>query len=260
MKKRNTKCIGTMGITLVELLVAMAVLAAILSMSSQLIFQNQNITTRQVLAGRVNEDVRLATLRISDVVSQASYIFPNDTSITVQTGATNTAVVTGDDALAVLVPPRTAYCPLTTNQYCGFLYRLEARAPYSADLGNTPGNSGWVLVEYQARGLTWNANTNPTSVANNWTSAGFRSRGVLADSVTDDGTNLGLLSFAGTASEIDRVLNTPSGSTSVNLNSPNALIGSVRVEVTVAYANGLRAARQVDILARGIPRVVPPGI
>ncbi|GIW33612.1 PilW family protein [Meiothermus sp.] len=259
MNTGYTNHLSSRGITLVELLVAMAVLGLVLSLSSRLIFQNQDITTRQVLAGRVNEDVRQATLRMSDVISQAGYIFPNNATITVQTGVTNTAVVTGDDALAVLVPPRTAYCPLTTNQYCGFLYRLEPRDPYIADLGNTPGNSGWVLVEYQARGLTWNANTNPTSVANNWTSAGFKSRGVVADSVTDDGTNLSLLSFAGIASEIDRVLAIPTNTISVNLNSANALIGSVRIEVAVAYANGLRATRQTDILARGIPRAVPPG-
>lgn len=254
----NTR-LNDKGISLVELLVAMAVLALILSLSSRLIFQNQDITTRQVLAGRVNEDVRLATLRMSDVISQAAYIFPNNATITVQTGATNTAVVTGDDALAVLVPPRTAYCPLTTNQYCGFLYRLETRAPYVAELGNTPGNTGWVLVEYQARGLTWNANTNPISVASNWASAGLRSRGVVADSVTDDGTNLGLLSFAGVKGEIDRILLIPTSTVAVDLNSANALIGSVRVEITVAYSNGLRATRQADILARGIPRAVPPG-
>lgn len=259
MDTRHTKHLDSKGISLVELLVAMAVLALILSLSSRLIFQNQDITTRQVLAGRINEDVRLATLRISDVVSQAAYIFPNNATITVQTGATATAVLTGDDALAVLVPPRTAYCPLTTTQYCGFLYRLEARAPYTADLGNSPGNSGWVLVEYQARGLTWNANTNPTGVANNWTSASFRSRGVVADSVTDDGTDLGILSFAGIAGEIDRVLAIPTGTVGVNLTSANALIGSVRIEVTIAYANGLQATRQSDILARGIPRAVPPG-
>ncbi|GEM84907.1 PilW family protein [Meiothermus hypogaeus] len=259
MNTGYTNHLSSRGITLVELLVAMAVLGLVLSLSSRLIFQNQDITTRQVLAGRVNEDVRQATLRMSDVISQAGYIFPNNATITVQTGVTNTAVVTGDDALAVLVPPRTAYCPLTTNQYCGFLYRLEPRDPYTADLGNTPGNSGWVLVEYQARGLTWNANTNPTSVANNWTSAGFKSRGVVADSVTDDGTNLSLLSFAGIASEIDRVLAIPTNTISVNLDSANALIGSVRVEVAIAYANGLRATRQTDILARGIPRAVPPG-
>ncbi len=259
MNTRYTKHLDSRGISLVELLVAMTVLALVLSMSSRLIFQNQNITTRQVLAGRVNEDVRLATLRISDVVSQAGYIFPNNATIMVQTGATTTAVVTGDDALAVLVPPRTAYCPLTTDQYCGYLYRLEARAPYAADLGNTPGNSGFVLVEYQARGLTWNANTNPTSAANNWTSAGFRSRGVVADSVTDDGTDLSILSFAGIPSEIDRILAIPTSTVSVSLDSANALIGSMRIEVAIAYTNGLRATRQSDILARGIPRAVPPG-
>lgn len=247
------------GISVVELLVAMAVLLIVLALASNLIFQNQDITTRQVLAGRVNEDVRLATLRISDVVSQAGYIFPNNATITVQTGATTTAVVTGDDALAVLVPPRTAYCPLTTTQYCGFLYRLEARAPYTTDLGNTPGNSGWVLVEYQARGLTWNANTNPTSVANNWASASFSSRGVVADSVTDNDTDLSLLAFAGITSEVDRILAIPTDTVSVSLNSTNALIGSVQVRIGLAYSNGLQATRQSDILARGIPRAVPPG-
>lgn len=259
MDTRHIKYLDSKGISLVELLVAMAVLALILSLSSRLIFQNQDITTRQVLAGRVNEDARLAILRISDVVSQASYIFPNNATITVQTGATTTAVVTGDDALAVLVPPQTAYCPLTTTQYCGFLYRLEARAPYTTDLGNTPGNSGWVLVEYQARGLTWNANTNPTSVANNWASASFSSHGVVADSVNDNDTDLSLLAFAGIASVVDQILAIPTETVSVSLNSTNALIGSVRVRIGIAYSNGLQATRQSDILARGIPRAVPPG-
>lgn len=247
------------GFTLVELLIAMAVLALTLTLASNLIFQNQNITTRQILAGRVQEDARLVTLRISDVVSHAAYIFPNNATITIQTGTTSSVVVTGDDALAVLVPPGTAYCPLTTTQYCGYLYRLEARDPYAADLGNTSGNSGWVLVEYQAWGLTWNANTNPTSVASNWTAASFRSRGVVADSVTDEGTSLDGLSLAGVKSEIDRVLVISTSSNPVDPSSPDALIGSVRIQVAIQYANGLRATRQTEVLARSIPRAVPPG-
>lgn len=250
----------TKGFTLVELLIAMAVLALVLTLASDLIVRNQKVTARQVLAGRVQEDVRLATLRISDVVSQAAYIFPNKVTITIQTGTTSSAVVTGDDALAVLVPPRTAYCPLTTSKYCGYLYRLEARAPYAADLGSTPGNSGWVLVEYQAWGLTWNENTNPTSVANNWTRASLRTRGVVADSVTDEGTSLDGLRFAGVASGIDKdVLRTPASDPAIKLHSPNALIGSVLIKVAIQYANGPRATRQTEVLARSIPRAVPPG-
>ncbi len=259
MEMKRAKNPTPKGITLVELLVAMAVLAVILSLASRLIFQNQDITTRQVLAGRVNEDVRLAALRLSDVISQAGYIYPNNVTLTVQTGSTTTTVVTGDDALAVLLPPGSAYCPLTANQYCGFLYRLEPRAPYTAELGSTPGNSGLVLVEYQAHGLTWNTNTNPVSVANNWTAASFKSRGVVADSVTDDGTDLSSLGFAGVKSEIDRSLLIPASTVTVNTSSPNALIGSVRIQISIAYTNGLQASRQAEILARGIPRAVPPG-
>lgn len=251
--QRNT------GFTILELLVAMAVLVVVLGLASNLIFQNQGLANRQMLAGRAQEDVQLALLRISEVVAQAGYIFPNNSTITVRTGSTSSTVVTGDDALAVLVPPGNVYCPLSSTQYCGFLYRLEPRAPYAADLGAPPGTSGWVLVEYQAWGLSWGPGAIPTSTANNWSSASFQTRGVVADSVEDSTTDLGRLAFAGSTSEIDRELLIPSATVSVTTDSPNALIGSAQVRIGLAYANGVRVARQTEVLARSVPRAAPPG-
>ncbi|RDI95049.1 type II secretion system protein [Meiothermus sp. QL-1] len=245
------------GLSLVELLVAMAIFSVVLTLASSLLFNNQNLTSRQVLAGQVHEDVRLATLRLSDIVAQAAYIYPNNVPIILPGGL---VVTTGSQALAVLLPPNSAYCPVAGALYCGFVFRVEPRAPFVADLGQTQGNSGFVLAEYQVRGVSWPANTNPAQIAQNWLSLPLHARGVIADSVDPGRTNLGSLYFAGSESSVDRVLAVLGSVSGLTTSSPNALIGAVRVEVAVRYTNGPQAARQAEIYARSIPRSVPPGI
>ncbi|MCS7059507.1 MAG: type II secretion system GspH family protein [Meiothermus sp.] len=244
------------GLTLVELLVAMAVFGVVVALASDLIVRNQNLSNRQVLAGRVQEDVRLATLRLGDVVAQAAYIYPNGVTLTLPGGR---SLTTGGEALAVLLPPGTAYCPLSGG-YCGFAYRLEGRGPHAASLDPAPGNSGVVLVEYQVRGVTWNPNTNPAQTARDWSGLALHSEGVVADSIERTGTDLGTLYFAGIESTIDRVLLIPSLQPDLTTSDPRALIGAVRVRVAVRYANGVWASRQAEVYARGIPRSLPPGM
>ena len=239
------------GITLVELLVAMAILGVVLALASQLIVQNQSIGNRQVQAGRMHEDLRLATLRMADVIAQAAYIYPNDASLRVKVGTSTITVDTGSQALAALLPGGSAYCSVPSSSYCGFLYRVEARAGYTEVLGNLPGNSGFVLVEYQAPGLSWSADSVPSRDWSGVTAV----RGVVADSVLPTETVLGDLAFSGTSDGIDRVLKN-SGFTT----DSDALIGSVQVRITLSFQNGLRAVRRTEVLARGVPRAIPPGL
>jgi len=240
------------GITLVELLVAMAILGVVLALASQLIVQNQSISNRQVQAGRMHEDLRLATLRMADVIAQAAYIYPNNASLRVNIGASTITVDTGSQALAALLPGGSAYCSVPSSLYCGFLYRVEARAGYTGVLGNLPGNSGFVLVEYQVPGLSWSANSVPSRDWSGVTAV----RGVVADSVLPTETVLGDLALSGTSDGIDRVLKN-SGVTTID---SDALIGSVQVRITLSFQNGLRAVRRTEVLARGVPRAIPPGL
>jgi prepilin-type N-terminal cleavage/methylation domain-containing protein len=245
------------GITLVELLVAMAILGVVLALASQLIVQNQSIGNRQVQAGRMHEDLRLATLRMADVIAQAAYIYPNDASLRVKVGTSTITVDTGSQALAALLPGGSAYCSVPSSSYCGFLYRVEARAGYTEVLGNLPGNSGFVLVEYQAPGLSWSADSVPSRDWSGVTAV----RGVVADSVLPTETVLGDLAFSGTSDGIDhRVLITPANNPEATTSHPNALIGSVQVRITLSFQNGLRAVRRTEVLARGVPRAIPPGL
>jgi len=244
------------GITLVELLVAMAILGVVLALASQLIVQNQSIGNRQVQAGRMQEDLRLATLRMADVIAQAAYIYPNNASLRVNIGASTITVDTGSQALAALLPGGSAYCAVPSSSYCGFLYRVEARAGYTGVLGNLPGNSGFVLVEYQVPGLSWSANSVPSRDWSGVTAV----RGVVADSVLPTGTVLGDLAFSGTSDGLDRVLITPANNPGATTSHPNALIGSVQVQITLSFQNGLRAVRRTEVLARGVPRAIPPGL
>jgi prepilin-type N-terminal cleavage/methylation domain-containing protein len=240
------------GVTLVELLVAMAILGVVLALASQLIVQNQSIGNRQVQAGRMHEDLRLATLRVADVIAQAAYIYPNNASLRVNVGTSTITVDTGNQALAALLPGGSAYCSVPSSSYCGFLYRVEARAGYTGVLGNLPGNSGFVLVEYQAPGLSWSANSVPSRDWSGVTAV----RGVVADSVLPAGTVLGDLALSGTSDGIDRVLR----NSGVTTSHPDALIGSAQVRITLSFQNGLRAERRTEVLARGVPRAIPPGL
>jgi len=249
----------TKGITLVELLISMAILGIVLAVASQLIVQNQSIGNRQVQAGRMHEDLRLATLRMADVIAQAVYIYPNGVSLRISTGASTSTVLTGREALAVLLPSGSVYCSTASTQYCGFLYRVEARGDYTGVLGNVPGNSGFVLVEYQVRNLSWNINTVPALAVNDWSGVPT-ARGIIADSVFPSETILNNLAFSRISGGIDRVLLTPASNPDLTTSSPDALIGSLQVQITVSFQNGLKATRRTEILARSVPRAIPPGL
>jgi prepilin-type N-terminal cleavage/methylation domain-containing protein len=146
-----------LGLSLVELLVTMAILGILLAMLSAFLMGNQRVTSQQITAATLNNDLRLSFLRISEIISQAHYIFPPNQNISVN----GTTYTTGARALVVLVPANTTYCP-DTNGYCGFAFTIEARAPFTTDfLGANTGTTNFALIETRERGLTWSQNKIP---------------------------------------------------------------------------------------------------
>jgi prepilin-type N-terminal cleavage/methylation domain-containing protein len=139
-----------LGLSLVELLVAMAILGILLAMLSAFLISNQRVTSQQITAATLNNDLRLAFLRMTDVVSQAQYIFPPEQTLKIN----GTDYTTGARTLAVLVPSGTTYCN-TADDYCGFAYTIEERASFSGDLGANGGTTNFALVETKEEGLTW---------------------------------------------------------------------------------------------------------
>ena len=117
------------GLSLVEIMIALSLVGGILLLANQLMFQNQTIASRQLLQRQASEDARMTMLRLSEVLSQASYIYPNnrpDNQPILLPGGDSQK--TGIPALAALVASGTPYCPLSiavAGTYCAFLYRLE---------------------------------------------------------------------------------------------------------------------------------------
>lgn len=242
---------GRKGLTLIELLVAASILVILLAVAFQLAFGTQRVADRQSLQGRALEDARLAAMRLSDVGAQAAYIYPLGVGVQLPGGAT---VTTGREALALLLPPGTPYCP-SAGGYCAFLYAVEERSAHASLLPPMPGGTGFVLVEAQYRSLPWSQDTLPSR---DWRGLSLWSKGVLADGVDRGRMDLSGLRFAGAESPIDRVLRIPSLDPSVTLSSPNALIGGLRARIALDHGRGVRVLYEVEVFARGIPRGLPP--
>jgi prepilin-type N-terminal cleavage/methylation domain-containing protein len=143
-----------LGLSLVELLIAMAILGILLAMLSAFLISNQRVTNTQITAATLSNDLRLAHLRISEIVSQAHYIYPSGQTLTLD----GKAFTTGPGALAVLVPRGTTYCKAegsAARDYCGFAYVIEDRAPYVSLLGMGD-TTNLVIAEYKVVELEWN--------------------------------------------------------------------------------------------------------
>jgi prepilin-type N-terminal cleavage/methylation domain-containing protein len=146
------------GFSLVELLMAMGILGLLLALLSGFLISNQKVTTQQITATTLNNDTRLAFLRMTEVVSQAHYIFPPGQTL-ILNGKTYT---TGATTLAALVPANTTYCPIIQD-YCGFAFTIEDRTPYAAILGVNAGTTNLALIETTKRGIVWKQSTPKTS-------------------------------------------------------------------------------------------------
>lgn len=256
-----------LGLSLVELLVAMAILGILLSLLSAFLINNQRVTTTQITAATLSNDLRLAHLRISEIVSQAHYIYPRGQTLTID-GKTFT---TGAAALAVLVPRGTTYCKAegataTDRDYCGFAYVVEDRAPYVSLLG-LGDTTNQVIAEYKIEGDGWNpvdvGNQTPAEFLTVWDNP---EANPIADSVDAANTNLAGIIFPGTPQEkVALTLSSRTGtfdenanfSTTVLDNSPKALISGVTSTITLERTmNGksISVTRDNYVFSKAIPR------
>lgn len=245
------------GFTLIELLISLSLLLVVLAVASDLIVSNQRVANTTVLRNQIAEDARLSFLRMTEIVSQSAYIYPAGQTITLSGFSVSTS-----SSLVVLVPWESPYCNdnnLAGNAayktyYCGFIYRVEPRAPYAAKLGNVSNTTGQVLVEYRYRWVSWPTNTTPIA---NWSTLATPNVGVVADSIDTTNTNLvDKLKLAARSSPVDTGLNGTSTS------SANALIWAVQPQVGLTLTYGttsLSVIRSDVIYARAIPRVADPG-
>jgi prepilin-type N-terminal cleavage/methylation domain-containing protein len=258
-----------LGLSLVELLVAMAILGILLAMLSAFLISNQRVTTTQITAATLSNDLRLAHLRIGEIISQAHYIYPSGQNLTID-GKTFT---TGATALAVLVPRGTTYCKaegatVTDTDYCGFAYVIEDRTPYVSLLG-LGDTTNQVIAEYKVEKLKWspldttNAGKTPAEFLTVWDDPEVSP---VADSVDATNTNLAGIIFAGTTKEkVALTMSSRTGtfdekanfSTTVLDNDKKALVSGVTSTITLERTmNGkpISVSRDNYVFSKAIPR------
>ena len=175
------------GFTLVELLIGMSILGVILLAAAGLLQGNQKLTGETQTRSNALGDARGAISRMTETISQAAYIYPENTIITVASTSdlvgmgTANEVKTGEDAIAVLISDGNV--PAT---YKGVIYYLADRADatFAADLPQLPADriAQLVLVEAQTTSnMAWAPKSIPLS---NWTVDA--TEGVLVDGVDGD--------------------------------------------------------------------------
>jgi prepilin-type N-terminal cleavage/methylation domain-containing protein len=237
---------ATNGFTLIEVLIGMAILGVILVAASGLLQGNQRVTSDTQTRSNALGDARGAISRMTETLSQASYIYPEGSTITVTDGlvgqgATNT-VITGPDAVAVLISDGA-----TPPTYKGVIYYLANRddTTFAADLPQLPADriAQLVLVEAQTvTNIAWAPKSTPQS---NW---GINaSEGVLVDGVDGDDNITKLM---------NTVLDAPTSGY-----DPGPLISSVGYSVGIRIATGGKSLAESGITvlrglsnARNVPR------
>jgi prepilin-type N-terminal cleavage/methylation domain-containing protein len=268
MKRRNLT-----GMTLVEMLVAMGVLGLVLGIVNAFFISNNNLASQQMTSADVNLALKQSILRMSEIISQANYIYPAERTMTMATGK---SFKTGSNALAVLVPENTPYCPMDSDnvrEYCGFMYVLEPRANHVGVLGTRPGTTNTVLVEYRTNAtINWTIGTIPATTVVNW-SAMAPVAGVVVDSVNAAETQLGradnLVLVDKTKKSVDEQgratdlfsysINTNDAATALagSPSASNALIQSVTYTIGLSYTRQgktISMEQTGNTMARAIPR------
>ncbi len=241
------------GFTLTELLMAMSIFGVLMTAMSMFFISNQKVATEQISSASNENNVRLALLRINEIVSQANYIYPSGQTLVLD----GKNYSTGQNVLAVLIPENTTYCPPTASTgqtYCGFMFSIENRSTYSAILGVNSSTTGLALIEHRVTGITWAQHTVPSL---NWPNTNLISSPV-ADSVS---TNSSLAADLEPAdySSFDR--DTFSYGATADISSSKALIKTVNSTVEVSYTfrgKSLETQRSSYVLARAIPRGALP--
>ena len=252
----------TKGVSVLELLVTLAILGVVLAALSAFFSANLRLSDEQTDLADANLAVRLSLLRMSEIVSQAHYIYPAAQTITLE-GKTFT---TGPDTLAILVPVGTAFCdPTSTDStYCGMLFTIEDRSTYAGFLGANAA-SNFVLTEWRALNrLTWDQSTVPAQSLTNWGAAELPA-GVLADSVLPASAANG--SSLAAAADLTIARETPLYDdeskflySNADRTSAQGLVQSVNVRLVVRSnaRNQGDVSRSSFAYARSIPRGAQP--
>jgi prepilin-type N-terminal cleavage/methylation domain-containing protein len=248
------------GLSLVELLVSMAILGILLAVLSGFLISNQRVTTTQITAATLENDTRLAFLRMSEVISQAQYIFPEGQPLKIS----GNDFVTGKDALAVLVPSGTAYCKnVKAQSYCGYAFTVEDRSPFEAMLGPDGGTSGLALIETKVTGLVWAEDTIPakTNSLYTWTDPGTGPknfyRSPITDSVDSSQTDLSATVKMATYSDFDGGF----AFTQNDDDEANGLVAAVESRVYLRRTinnQTLTVNRSNFVFSRAVPRAALP--
>lgn len=245
------------GFSLIELLVSMGILGILLALLSMFLVSNQRVTTSQITAATLENDTRLAFLRMNEVISQAQYIFPEGQTL-ILNGQTFT---TGAQAIAVLIPTHTTYCKTSDpGSYCGYAFTVESRTPFESLLGPSEGTSSLALIETFVMHLDWPQNAIPAqeNTLYSWSSKGrpddFR-RSPITDSIDSSKTNLYAASKLAGYSDFDRGFKMDDADTS------NDLLQAVEPALYLKRdINGKTVGieRSSFIFSRAIPRSMLP--
>ncbi len=254
------------GFSFIELLISMAIFGLIMLGLNSLLGASNKVTQGQGNAAYATMAARKSLLRITDIVSQAHYIYPSGQVISLElsTGGTK-EMVTGENALAILLPEGTTYCPGNGQSYCGYIISVEDRTMFESFLANSKHASNSILVGWRAFNLTWFKETVPSTALNTWDDVKIE---LLVDSVVPhdennpNGTNLAsfdhlFVSRTNTTFDNENLFS----NYSENKNQPNSLIASIEPRVVIAYGNNggsKKVIRESHIYARAIPRVSLP--
>jgi prepilin-type N-terminal cleavage/methylation domain-containing protein len=251
------------GFTLIELLIGMSILGVILLAASGLLQGNQKLTNDAQTRSNALGDARGAISRMTDTISQAAYIYPADSTISLSANnsvagnVSSNQVNTGKKGVAVLitdgaVPPK----------YQGVIYYLADRSQFASDLPQLPVDrvAQHVLVEVKTSGtIDWPAKSLPVL---NW--AVDASEGVLVDGIDDTMLETDLM--------MDHYFASESGSDGNVFQTANPLLDADNVLITtISYSIGIRVATNGRSLAdsgttvlrglansRNVPRRISP--
>lgn len=255
------------GFSLVEVLVAIAIFGVLMSALVGVLNANSGATSQQVSNVNASLAARLSMLRITEIVSQAHYIYPAGQTLTMNLKSGNSStIVTGQSSLAVLLPEGTTYCTdpngksANGQQYCGYVFSIEDRSMFSNLLGNAKHETDSVLVAWRSFNIDWVKSAVPSTALGTWTGV---ERQLLADSVVpvSAGTNLGgadILTVSEVRPKFDRDI-----FFSYEESDTNQATGLIRavtpyLGVRLGKKESEAAFKRTHIVARSIPRGALP--
>lgn len=250
------------GFSFVEMLISMAIFGVIMVGMNSMLAVSSKATRGQSNAANANMAARQSLLRISDLLAQAHYIYPAGQSIQLTLIDTSTEnIQTGANAMAILLPEGTTYCPGSGQQYCGYIFSVENRGMFSSLLVNSKHASDFALVGWRAFNITWTQDDVPAIDLDAWSNVTREllvDSIIIFDSIKGTGTDLGSfdrLDVSKTNTYYDNEKNF--SNQPADKGQANSLIASVRPNIVIAYGGSSEdkvVARTSHIFARAIPR------